>query len=85
MSDQQERAEGSDLRVLSRIWEFARPDMRVFLLSLVLTPFIAAMSLVQPYLMKQIIDEHIVTGQLEGLQRACWLYLGYFFFDFVLT
>lgn len=85
MSDQQERASGSDLSVLSRIWEFARHDKGVYVYAILVTPAIAGMSLVQPFLMKKIIDDHIVAQTAEGLYTVGWLYLGAVFGTYLLT
>ncbi|MCG6962122.1 MAG: ABC transporter ATP-binding protein/permease [Acidobacteria bacterium] len=65
----------NEIRLLRRLWPFARQDAWTFVLTLVLTPAAAALSLVQPYLIKEAIDEHIVTGALAGLGRIAGLYL----------
>jgi ATP-binding cassette subfamily B protein len=66
----------NDLQLLGRLWPHARPDAWVFIYALMVTPLIAAMSLVQPWLLKRIIDDHVVTGTLEGLAQLAWMYLG---------
>jgi ATP-binding cassette, subfamily B, multidrug efflux pump len=65
----------NEVRLLRRLWPFARKDAWTFVVTLVLTPAAAALSLVQPYLIKKAIDEHIVTGALAGLGRIAGLYL----------
>jgi ATP-binding cassette subfamily B protein len=45
----------------------------VFIFAIIATPLLAGLSLVQPWLLKRIIDEHIVPGTLEGLgDLALW-------------
>ena len=56
-----------DLQLLARLWPHARPDAWVLVYCLLATPAIAAMSLAQPWLLKRIIDDHVVPGTLEGL------------------
>jgi ATP-binding cassette subfamily B multidrug efflux pump len=65
----------SDLKWLMRIWPHARPDAWVLVFALLATPLIAVCSLAQPWLIKQIIDEHIVPGQLEGISMLVFAYL----------
>lgn len=65
-----------DLQLIGRLWPHARPDAWVFIYALLVTPVIAAMSLVQPWLLKRIIDDHVVPQSLEGLSQLAWLYLG---------
>lgn len=65
----------SDLKWLMRIWPHARPDAWVLVFALLATPLIAVCSLAQPWLIKQIIDGHIVPGQLEGISMLVFAYL----------
>jgi ATP-binding cassette subfamily B protein len=53
-----------------------RPDFWAFFLALILTPGTAALSLVQPYLLKMAIDDHVVPGVAEGLGTIALVYLG---------
>ncbi len=64
-----------DLQLLARLWPHARPDAWVLVYCLLATPAIAAMSLAQPWLLKRIIDEHVVPGTLEGLDTLAFWYL----------
>ena len=45
--------------IVSRMWPFAAPSSGLFLAALILTPVATAVSLVQPWLMKAAIEEHI--------------------------
>lgn len=73
--DAAERLQGSDWDTLVRIWPYARPDSWAFVVGLLLTPLVAGLSLVQPWLLQQAIDGHIVPRTLEGLDRIALLYL----------
>jgi len=64
-----------DLQLIARLWPHARPDAWVFIFALIATPLIAAMSLAQPWLLKRIIDEHVIPQKLDGLQDLALLYL----------
>jgi ATP-binding cassette subfamily B multidrug efflux pump len=66
----------SDLKWLMRIWPHARPDRWVLVYALLATPVIAAASLAQPWLIKHVIDDHIVPAQLEGMSGLIGAYLG---------
>jgi ATP-binding cassette subfamily B multidrug efflux pump len=62
-----------DLKLLGRLWPHARPDAWVLVFAIIATPLLAGLSLLQPWLLKRIIDEHIVPATLEGLgELALW-------------
>ena len=58
-----------DLSLFKRLWPFARPDSHLFGLALLLTPITTGLALAQPYVMKRVVDDHVTTGQLDGLQQ----------------
>ncbi len=62
--------------MLRRLWPYLRPDAWTFALALLLTPAAAGLSLVQPWILKKVIDEHIVPGVADGLMSLAFLYLG---------
>lgn len=64
-----------DIALLRRLWPYLRPDAWAFGIALLLTPLAAVLSLIQPYLLKRAIDEHVVPGVLEGLMSIALLYL----------
>ncbi len=66
----------SDWTLLRRLWPFLRPDRWAFAVALALTPVAAGLSLVQPYLLKRAIDDHLVPGIAQGLMAIALLYLG---------
>lgn len=57
-------------------WTFARPDAARFAGALALAPAVAGIGLVQPLILRRAFDEHMVTGQHDGLQRLAAAYLG---------
>jgi len=62
--------------MLRRLWPYLRPDAWTFAVALMLTPAAAGLSLVQPWILKKVIDEHIVSGVADGLMSLALLYLG---------
>ena len=57
------------------LWPYLRPDAWAFITALLLTPAATGLSLVQPWLLKRAIDEHIVPGVAEGLATVALAYL----------
>ena len=64
-----------DRRLVARLWAVSRPHHRLIYGSLLLFPLIAALELVQPYLLKVAIDDHILRGDWVGLTRVAGLYV----------
>ena len=62
--------------MLRRLWPYLKPDAWAFAIALALTPATAGLSLVQPWILKQVIDEHVVTGVAQGLMVLALAYLG---------
>ncbi len=63
-----------DWRLFRRFLTLVVPYRRSAWGALLLLPLIAATKLVQPYLLKVAIDEHIVPGRLEGLSGVALLF-----------
>jgi len=59
-----------------RLWPYLRPDRVTFGIALALTPATAGISLIQPWLLKKVIDDHIVPGVGAGLMALAFAYLG---------
>ncbi len=59
-----------------QLWPYLRPDAWAFALALLLTPATAGLSLVQPWLLKKAIDDHVVPGIADGLATVALAYLG---------
>jgi ATP-binding cassette subfamily B protein len=62
--------------MLGRLWPYLRPDAWAFAVALALTPATAGLSLVQPWILKRVIDDHVVTGVAQGLMTLAMAYLG---------
>ena len=67
-----------------RLWPYLRPDAWTFTLALLLTPATAGLSLIQPWLLKTVIDDHVVPGVGEGLMTVALMYLGAVILAYVL-
>ncbi len=66
----------TDRSMFRRLWPYLRPDAWAFGIALALTPAAAGLSLVQPWLLKKAIDDHLVPGVSEGLALVALAYLG---------
>ncbi len=66
---------GFDRRLVRRLVAAARPHRRVIVGAGLLFPLIAGVELLQPYLLKVAIDEHILTGDWPGLTSVVGLLL----------
>ena len=64
-----------DTRLAGRIWAYTRPYRKAVALSAALFPLLAAVDVVQPYLVKIAIDDHILRGDWPGLSRLGLLFL----------
>ena len=64
-----------DPRLMRRLWRVVRPHRRLVYLSMLLFPCIAALELLQPWLVKIAIDRHILVGDWPGLSRVAAAYL----------
>jgi len=64
-----------DPRLMRRLWRVVRPHGRLVYLSVLLFPCIAALELLQPWLVKIAIDRHILVGDWPGLTRVASAYL----------
>jgi ATP-binding cassette subfamily B protein len=63
-----------DARLAARVWAYTRPYGGAVAVSAALFPLLAAVDLVQPYLVKVAIDAHILRGDLAGLSRIVLLF-----------
>ena len=64
-----------DRRLMARLWEYARAYRGPLLVSAALLPILAAVELVQPYLVKVAIDNHITRGDWAGLSSVAGLFV----------
>ncbi len=77
MSDQHEEVLGKayDARLMRRLLGYLRPHRRAVVVALVSIIGYSVLQLAQPYLTKLAIDDHITTGNLEGLDRIAFAFL----------
>ena len=68
-------SDGNDLQRLKRLWPWLRPDAVLFVISLVCAPASALLQVAQPYLLKVAIDEHILKGDVAGVQHIGLMFL----------
>ena len=66
-ADEEVLGKAYDARLMRRLVKYLRPYKRETALALVAILFSSALSLLQPWLMKIAIDDHIATGELDGL------------------
>ena len=65
-----------DHRLAARLWETSRPHRALIAGTLALFPVIAAVELVQPYLLKIAIDDYMLRGDWGGLGLVASLFAG---------
>ena len=64
-----------DARLMRRLMTYLTPYWRQVLLAVAAISVGAGAALAQPYLVKVAIDQHIATGELEGLDRLAGMYI----------
>jgi ATP-binding cassette subfamily B multidrug efflux pump len=67
-----------DARLARRLLAFVRPEAGLIALSIAFMFAVMGASLVQPWLIKRLFDEHIVPGKPEGVATFALLYLAAF-------
>ena len=73
-----------DSRLMRRLLGYLRPHRQGVAVALVAIVGHSMMQLAQPYLTKVVIDQHILTGDLSGLDRIAILFLGILLTSFAL-
>ena len=76
MNEEEVLGKAYDARLMRRLLTYLRPYKREVALAFVAIVLSSALSLLQPWLMKIAIDEHIATGRLEGLGTIVLIFLG---------
>ena len=78
-----------DARLMRRLLGYLRPHGRAVAISLVAIAAGSVLQLAQPWLTKIVIDDHIATGNLDGLDRIALAFLavlaGYFVCEYLQT
>jgi ATP-binding cassette subfamily B multidrug efflux pump len=72
--DDELKAEGG-MKLLLRLGPYVRPEIGWYVLACLAAPMSAGLAVLQPYLLKVAIDEHITPGKLEGLEQLALAYL----------
>jgi ATP-binding cassette subfamily B protein len=73
-----------DARLIRRLWRYVRPHRALVLLSLGLMLAVSAAQLVQPWLVKLAIDDHIAAGRMQGLGGVAVFFLAALAGEFLL-
>ena len=73
-----------DAQLVRRLWGFVRPHRLLLLLSVLLLFAVSAAQLVQPYIVKLAIDDHITERRLDGLGWLVAAFLGALLAEFLL-
>ena len=73
-----------DSRLMRRLLGYLSPHRQSVVVALVAIVGHSVMQLAQPYLMKVVIDQHVLTGNLNGLDRIALLFLIILVTSFVL-
>jgi ATP-binding cassette subfamily B multidrug efflux pump len=71
-----DKAEGAERTDLRRILPHLRPDLRFYALALAAAPVSTGLAVLQPWLLKQAIDQGISARSLDALQLYALAYLG---------
>jgi ATP-binding cassette subfamily B protein len=74
-----------DRKLMGRFIRYLAPYRGMVLCALLLLPLIAAAKLAQPYLLKIAIDNHIMTGRMEGLPLLSFYFFLLLLADSLLT
>jgi ATP-binding cassette subfamily B protein len=64
-----------DRRLVARLWQTAQPHRRLVVGGTLLFPLVAAVELLQPWLLKIAIDDHILRADWVGLTAVAGVYL----------
>jgi len=75
MSSRDAPGKAYDAKMMRRLWGYIRPYRGLVTRSLVLLFAVSAVQLVQPYLIKRVIDDQIGAAKLEGLGFLALLFL----------
>lgn len=65
-----------DTQVLKKLYQFVKPYQGRFIFLIVLTVGLAALAPTKPLFIQKAIDEHVATGDVDGLVRIIYLLVG---------
>ena len=75
----------SELGLLVRLWPFAKPDAKWLLYAILISPLVAFCGLVQPYIIKTVVDQHIMVGETAGIGFLASMYIVAAIFGYLLS
>lgn len=65
-----------DLALLGRVLAVASPFKKLFFLCIMLGIVLAPVTVISPYIISKMVDDHIVKGDLPGLAFLAWVFVG---------
>ena len=74
-----------DRRLMRRFIRYVLPYRRLMVVAMLMLPLVAATKLVQPWILKVAIDNHIVKGEMAGLPMLAAGFLAVIFAESLLT
>ena len=63
------------ISLLLRLWPFLKKDSWALGLAILLSPLVTYLFLLQPYLLKEVIDNHLAVQKVEGVSELAFWYL----------
>ena len=73
-----------DAAMMRRLWGYIRPHRKLVFYSLLVLFAVSAVQLVQPYIIKLVIDDQIGAGKIEGLARLAGFFCAALIAEFLL-
>ncbi len=61
--------------LLARLLPYMRYDLPLYVVAMIAAPVSTLLAVVQPWLLKRAIDDHITANDVEGVVALAWLYL----------
>lgn len=75
--NKEEYKQDLDLVVLSKVLKLAKPYSRLFIFCLFLAVIMAPVANIRPFLIGEMVDNHIFNKDLEGLRTMAFIFLGF--------
>ena len=75
MKSLEETLHPTDWTLVKKIFPFIRPYWVFYTLAIVLAPVSALVAVLQPWLLQVAIDQHILVGDVDGLQQVAMAFL----------
>ena len=61
--------------LMARLLPYMRFDLPLYVIALIAAPASTLLAVIQPWLLKRAIDDHITAGDVDGVVWLAWLYL----------